>query len=87
MCGPPTSADYTLSYVHPSSLPTINPPYIYSVSMQGPHQRFLLRELLRDYNPMERPVANDSQTLTVQFSFTLMQVMDVVCILTFSSLS
>nr|XP_020462948.1 neuronal acetylcholine receptor subunit alpha-7-like isoform X2 [Monopterus albus] len=47
------------------------------VSMQGPHQRFLLRELLRDYNPMERPVANDSQTLTVQFSLTLMQVMDV----------
>uniref|UniRef100_A0A3B5BM28 Neuronal acetylcholine receptor subunit alpha-7-like n=1 Tax=Stegastes partitus TaxID=144197 RepID=A0A3B5BM28_9TELE len=47
------------------------------VSVQGPHQRFLLRELLRDYNPMERPVANDSQPLTVQFSFTLMQVMDV----------
>uniref|UniRef100_A0A3Q3VRB6 Uncharacterized protein n=1 Tax=Mola mola TaxID=94237 RepID=A0A3Q3VRB6_MOLML len=48
-----------------------------AVSVQGPHQRFLLRELLRDYNPMERPVANDSQTLTVQFSFTLIQVMDV----------
>ncbi|XP_074509680.1 neuronal acetylcholine receptor subunit alpha-7-like isoform X2 [Sebastes fasciatus] len=47
------------------------------VSLQGPHQRFLLRELLKDYNPMERPVANDSQSLTVQFSFTLMQVMDV----------
>uniref|UniRef100_A0AAQ4PN59 Neuronal acetylcholine receptor subunit alpha-7-like n=1 Tax=Gasterosteus aculeatus aculeatus TaxID=481459 RepID=A0AAQ4PN59_GASAC len=46
-------------------------------SLQGPHQRLLLRELLRDYNPMERPVANDSQILTVQFSFTLMQVMDV----------
>ncbi|XP_029958234.1 neuronal acetylcholine receptor subunit alpha-7-like isoform X2 [Salarias fasciatus] len=47
------------------------------VSVQGPHQRFLLRELLRDYNPMERPVANDSQSLTVQFSFSLIQVMDV----------
>ncbi|XP_063342475.1 neuronal acetylcholine receptor subunit alpha-7-like isoform X2 [Pelmatolapia mariae] len=47
------------------------------VSMQGPYQRFLLKELLRDYNPMERPVANDSHSLTVQFSFTLMQVMDV----------
>ncbi|XP_051922149.1 neuronal acetylcholine receptor subunit alpha-7-like isoform X1 [Hippocampus zosterae] len=44
---------------------------------QGPHQRFLLRELLRDYNPMERPVANDSESLTVHFSITLMQVMDV----------
>uniref|UniRef100_A0A8C9YPQ0 Cholinergic receptor, nicotinic, alpha 7 (neuronal) n=1 Tax=Sander lucioperca TaxID=283035 RepID=A0A8C9YPQ0_SANLU len=51
--------------------------YLSLLSVQGPHQRFLLRELLRDYNPMERPVANDSQTLTVQFSFTLMQVMDV----------
>ncbi|XP_026228177.1 neuronal acetylcholine receptor subunit alpha-7-like [Anabas testudineus] len=47
------------------------------VSVQGPHQRFLLRELLRDYNRMERPVANDSQALIVHFSFTLMQVMDV----------
>ncbi|KAF7227202.1 neuronal acetylcholine receptor subunit alpha-7 isoform X2 [Nothobranchius furzeri] len=46
-------------------------------SVPGPHQRFLLKELLRDYNPMERPVANDSHALTVQFSFTLIQVMDV----------
>lgn len=49
-----------------------------AASLQGPYQRVLLKELLRDYNPMERPVANDSQALTVQFSFTLMQVMDVV---------
>ncbi|XP_047214828.1 neuronal acetylcholine receptor subunit alpha-7-like isoform X1 [Girardinichthys multiradiatus] len=48
-----------------------------SGSVQGPHQRFLLKELLRDYNPMERPVANDSQTLTVHFSLILIQVMDV----------
>lgn len=48
------------------------------MSVQGPHQRFLLTELLKDYNPMERPVANDSQALTVQFSFILIQVMDVV---------
>nr|XP_057940827.1 neuronal acetylcholine receptor subunit alpha-7-like isoform X2 [Doryrhamphus excisus] len=46
-------------------------------TLQGPHQRFLLRELLRDYNPMERPVANDSHALIVHFSLTLMQVMDV----------
>lgn len=63
---------FTLPFSTPSS------PSHCSVSVQGPHQRFLLRELLRDYNPMERPVANDSQALTVQFSFTLMQVMDVV---------
>ncbi|XP_038146097.1 neuronal acetylcholine receptor subunit alpha-7-like isoform X2 [Cyprinodon tularosa] len=46
-------------------------------SAQGPHQRFLLKELLRDYNPMERPVANDSQPLIVHFSFILIQVADV----------
>uniref|UniRef100_A0A8C5EWB8 Neuronal acetylcholine receptor subunit alpha-7-like n=1 Tax=Gouania willdenowi TaxID=441366 RepID=A0A8C5EWB8_GOUWI len=51
--------------------------YLNSFAIQGPHQRFLLKELLRDYNPMERPVANDSHPLTVHFSFTLMQVMDV----------
>ncbi|XP_038842903.1 neuronal acetylcholine receptor subunit alpha-7-like [Salvelinus namaycush] len=47
------------------------------VSEQGPHQRNLLRELLRDYNRMERPVANDSLPLTVRFSYTLLQVMNV----------
>lgn len=70
-------------YYAPTTPPYPSPPLTSflihcSVSVQGPHQRFLLRELLRDYNPMERPVANDSQALTVQFSFTLMQVMDVV---------
>uniref|UniRef100_A0A8D3B1R5 Neuronal acetylcholine receptor subunit alpha-7-like n=1 Tax=Scophthalmus maximus TaxID=52904 RepID=A0A8D3B1R5_SCOMX len=69
-------------YYAPTTPPYPSPPLTSflihcSVSVQGPHQRFLLRELLRDYNPMERPVANDSQALTVQFSFTLMQVMDV----------
>uniref|UniRef100_A0A8C6TNP9 Neuronal acetylcholine receptor subunit alpha-7 n=1 Tax=Neogobius melanostomus TaxID=47308 RepID=A0A8C6TNP9_9GOBI len=59
---------------HPLSL-CLQPMLLLSV--QGPHQRLLLKELLRDYNPMERPVGNDSQTLTVHFSFTLMQVMDV----------
>ncbi|XP_038842901.1 neuronal acetylcholine receptor subunit alpha-7-like [Salvelinus namaycush] len=47
------------------------------VSEQGPHQRNLLRELLREYNRMERPVANDSLPLTVRFSYTLLQVMNV----------
>ncbi|KAJ8005029.1 hypothetical protein DPEC_G00142400 [Dallia pectoralis] len=47
------------------------------VSEQGPHQRNLLKELLRDYNPMERPVANDSHPLTVRFTYTLLQVMNV----------
>ncbi|KAJ8383790.1 hypothetical protein AAFF_G00214770 [Aldrovandia affinis] len=47
------------------------------VSVQGPHQRHLLKELLKDYNRMERPVANDSLPLTVKFSMILAQIMDV----------
>lgn len=66
-----------MSFLSSPQPPLCPPPA--TVSVQGPYQRVLLRELLRDYNPMERPVANDSQPLTVQFSFTLMQVMDVVC--------
>ncbi|MBN3315871.1 ACHA7 protein, partial [Atractosteus spatula] len=48
-----------------------------SVSEQGPHQRTLLKELLKDYNRMERPVGNDSLPLTVHFTLSLMQIMDV----------
>ncbi|XP_034016775.1 cholinergic receptor, nicotinic, alpha 11 isoform X1 [Thalassophryne amazonica] len=47
------------------------------VSLQGPHQRNLLKNLLKDYNRMERPVANDSHPLTVVFSLSLLQIMDV----------
>ncbi|XP_022603261.1 neuronal acetylcholine receptor subunit alpha-7-like [Seriola dumerili] len=47
------------------------------VSVQGPHQRNLLKNLLKDYNRMERPVGNDSHPLTVVFSLSLIQIMDV----------
>lgn len=50
----------------------------FPVSLQGPHQRGLLKSLLKDYNRMERPVANDSQPLTVVFTLSLIQIMDVV---------
>lgn len=49
-----------------------------SVSVQGPYQRTLLKNLLKDYNRMERPVANDSLPLTVFLSMSLIQIMDVV---------
>uniref|UniRef100_A0A8C1SSE4 Neuronal acetylcholine receptor subunit alpha-7 n=1 Tax=Cyprinus carpio TaxID=7962 RepID=A0A8C1SSE4_CYPCA len=48
-----------------------------SVSVQGPYQRTLLKNLLKDYNRMERPVANDSLPLTVFLSMSLIQIMDV----------
>ncbi|XP_070825161.1 neuronal acetylcholine receptor subunit alpha-7a [Chaetodon trifascialis] len=47
------------------------------VSLQGANQRRLYKDLMTDYNPLERPVVNDSQTLTVHFGLTLMQIMDV----------
>uniref|UniRef100_A0A087XTV2 Neuronal acetylcholine receptor subunit alpha-7 n=1 Tax=Poecilia formosa TaxID=48698 RepID=A0A087XTV2_POEFO len=48
-----------------------------NVSLQGPHQRNLLKNLLKDYNRMERPVGNDSHPLTVFFTLSLIQIMDV----------
>ncbi|KAK7898871.1 hypothetical protein WMY93_019724 [Mugilogobius chulae] len=47
------------------------------ISEQGPHQRSLLKNLLKDYNRMERPVGNDSHPLTVVFTLSLIQIMDV----------
>nr|XP_046249491.1 neuronal acetylcholine receptor subunit alpha-7a [Scatophagus argus] len=47
------------------------------VSLQGANQRRLYRGLMSRYNPLERPVANDSQALTVKFGLSLMQIMDV----------
>uniref|UniRef100_A0A8C8MHC4 Neuronal acetylcholine receptor subunit alpha-7 n=1 Tax=Oncorhynchus tshawytscha TaxID=74940 RepID=A0A8C8MHC4_ONCTS len=47
------------------------------LSLQGQHQRRLYKDLMRNYNPLERPVFNDSHSLTVHFSFSLMQIMDV----------
>ncbi|GAB5572228.1 neuronal acetylcholine receptor subunit alpha-7 isoform X1 [Prionailurus iriomotensis] len=47
------------------------------VSLQGEFQRKLYKELVKNYNPLERPVANDSQPLTVYFSLSLLQIMDV----------
>ncbi|XP_020774809.1 neuronal acetylcholine receptor subunit alpha-7 [Boleophthalmus pectinirostris] len=47
------------------------------VSLQGLHQRRLYTDLMKNYNPLERPVYNDSHSLTVHFSFSLLQIMDV----------
>ncbi|XP_034758086.2 neuronal acetylcholine receptor subunit alpha-7-like isoform X1 [Acipenser ruthenus] len=48
-----------------------------NVSIQGEYQRKLYKELMKNYSPLERPVANDSHALTVSFSLSLMQIMDV----------
>ncbi|CAL8352323.1 unnamed protein product [Merluccius merluccius] len=48
-----------------------------NVSLQGEHERRLYSDLMANYNPLVRPVFNDSHSLTVHFSFSLMQIMDV----------
>lgn len=50
-----------------------------AVSLQGPYAKRLYRNLMSDYNPMVRPVVNDSDNISVQFSVTLRQIIDVVC--------
>ncbi|KAK9542383.1 hypothetical protein VZT92_000252 [Zoarces viviparus] len=47
------------------------------VSLQGPEQSRLYKDLMAGYNPLVRPVSNDSQSLTVKLGLTLMQIMDV----------
>lgn len=47
-------------------------------SLQGEHQRRLYKELLANYNRLERPVANDSAAILVELGLTLLQIIDVV---------
>ncbi|XP_058814428.1 acetylcholine receptor subunit alpha-type acr-16 isoform X9 [Topomyia yanbarensis] len=46
-------------------------------SIQGPHEKRLLNHLLATYNTLERPVANESESLKVKFGLTLQQIIDV----------
>ncbi|XP_058129059.1 neuronal acetylcholine receptor subunit alpha-7 isoform X5 [Anopheles ziemanni] len=46
-------------------------------SIQGPHEKRLLNNLLQTYNTLERPVANESDPLEVKFGLTLQQIIDV----------
>lgn len=48
------------------------------VSQQGESQRRLYRDLLRNYNRLERPVMNDSQPIVVELQLSLLQIIDVV---------
>lgn len=47
------------------------------VSLQGPGERRLYDDLMKQYNRLGRPVQNDSDVLTVQFGISLMQILDV----------
>lgn len=48
--------------------------------MQGEHQRRLYKELLANYNRLERPVVNDSAPILVELGLTLLQIIDVVSV-------
>lgn len=47
-------------------------------SLQGEYQRRLYKELLANYNRLERPVVNDSAAILVELGLTLLQIIDVV---------
>ncbi|XP_042263266.1 neuronal acetylcholine receptor subunit alpha-7-like isoform X2 [Thunnus maccoyii] len=47
------------------------------VSLQRPNKRRLYKDLMSDYNPLERPVSDESQTVTVELGLSLMQIMDL----------
>ncbi|XP_052826361.1 neuronal acetylcholine receptor subunit alpha-7 [Octopus bimaculoides] len=46
-------------------------------SLQSAEERRLLETLFASYNPLERPVANHTDTLLVLFGITLQQIIDV----------
>ncbi len=46
----------------------------------GPHERRLLKHLFteQEHNKFERPAQNDSETVSVDIKFTLLQIIDFV---------
>lgn len=49
-------------------------------SLQGEYQRKLYKELMDNYNRLERPVLNDSAPIVVELGLTLLQIIDVVSV-------
>lgn len=49
-----------------------------AVSLQGPNAKRLYKDLMTGYYPGVRPVANDSESISVKFGVTLRQIIDVV---------
>uniref|UniRef100_A0A8C4C4H3 Neuronal acetylcholine receptor subunit alpha-7 n=1 Tax=Denticeps clupeoides TaxID=299321 RepID=A0A8C4C4H3_9TELE len=46
-------------------------------SYQGEYQRRLYKDLMENYNRLERPVLNDSSAILVELGMTLLQIIDV----------
>ncbi|KAJ8390992.1 hypothetical protein AAFF_G00097700 [Aldrovandia affinis] len=51
--------------------------FLFKGSLQGEYQRKLYKELMRNYNRLERPVSNDSAPILVELGMALLQIIDV----------
>ena len=51
---------------------------VFAGTFGGRHEKKLLRDLMVDYDNLERPVVNESSSLVVTFGITLQQIIDVV---------
>ncbi|XP_048852519.1 neuronal acetylcholine receptor subunit alpha-7 isoform X1 [Brienomyrus brachyistius] len=51
--------------------------FLFRDSLQGEYQRKLYKELMENYNRLERPVLNDSSAIVVELGMTLLQIIDV----------
>lgn len=56
--------------------------FFISDCLAGYHEKRLLHDLLDTYNTLERPVVNESDPLQLSFGLTLMQIIDVVSLVT-----
>ena len=65
-----------------SSFPPLSPLFmaiLWLLAMLGcvrssPHEQRLIKDLMRDYNTLERPVANESEALVLKLGLTLQQI-------------
>ena len=48
--------------------------------LAGKHQKRLIEKLFKNYDPTERPVANDSENLLVLVGLSIQQIVDIVTI-------
>ncbi|XP_064200402.1 neuronal acetylcholine receptor subunit alpha-7-like [Anguilla rostrata] len=51
--------------------------FLFKGSLQGEYQRKLYKELMANYNRLERPVSNDSAPILVELGMALLQIIDV----------
>ncbi|KAK6043567.1 hypothetical protein COOONC_18928 [Cooperia oncophora] len=52
-------------------------PHVYALVSASYDERRLYEDLMRDYNNLERPVANHSKPVTVYLKVSLQQIIDV----------